>query len=138
MLSRRPKNIAALEQIGPDKILHGYFSGLIRGVEELEVDALCHLDAVLRYYPGLIIRAEHWEMIEDLLDVLAAKHVALEINTSGFPIRGEPFPQPRIIQSALRKNVRLIAGSDAHRPEHVAGYFDRLPEILQSILPEQK
>ncbi|MDH4317182.1 MAG: PHP domain-containing protein, partial [Desulfobulbaceae bacterium] len=138
MVSRRPENLSALEQIGPDKVLRDYFNGLIKGVEELDIDVLCHLDAVLRHYPGLTLRDEHWEMIEKLLDVLAANQVALEINTSGFPIKGEPFPQLRIIESALRKNVRLIAGSDAHKPDQVAGYFERLPEIFQTLLSKIK
>lgn len=138
MVSRRPENISALEQIGPDKVLQSYFSGLARGVEELEIDVLCHLDAVLRHYPGLTLRQEHWKMIEKLLEVLATNHVALEINTSGFPIRGEPFPQPRIIESALRKNIRLIAGSDAHKPEQIARYFERLPDIFHPLLAAMK
>ena len=133
MVSRRQENITALEQIGTDKVLRGYFNGLLRGVEELEVDVLCHLDAVLRHYSDLVLTEEHWEMIENLLGALATHGVALEINTSGFHIRGCPFPEARVIASALRNKVRLIAGSDAHKPSDVAGYFDRLPKFLEAI-----
>jgi len=59
------------------------------------------------------------------------KGAALEINTSGFTIRKEPYPCKKIIRSAIDSGIPLVAGSDAHRPEHVGRFFDRLPEWLQ-------
>ena len=59
--------------------------------------------------------------------------IALEINTSGFDYRGTPFPAAWIITLAVERGIPLSAGSDAHRPEDVGRYFDRLPAYLASL-----
>jgi histidinol phosphatase-like PHP family hydrolase len=37
---------------------------------------------------------------------------------------------------ALQKEIRLIAGSDAHRPEDVGRFFDKIPELLEQLTSE--
>jgi len=59
--------------------------------------------------------------------------MALEINTSGFSIRGNPFPLPAIIQMAIEREIPLQAGSDAHKPEDVGRDFHKLPALLQRL-----
>ena len=94
---------------------------------------LCHLDAALRHYPALRFDDSHRQQIIDLLDAVQERGVALEINTSGFDFRGTPFPAPWIITLALERGIPLSAGSDAHRPEDVGRYFDRLPAFLTGL-----
>ena len=55
--------------------------------------------------------------------------MALEVNASGCRMRGEPFPARDIIREAVRRNITLVAGSDAHRPTDV-GRFEMLAETL--------
>ncbi len=133
MVSRREENILALVNLGIDYVLTSYFEGLQQGIDELEIDVLCHLDAVLRHYPNLRFTNSHWQQLEHLLDTLAVKNISLEINTSGFAIRGEPFPSSKILEMAKRKGVRMSAGSDAHHPEQVGRYFNRLPSLIENI-----
>ena len=58
--------------------------------------------------------------------------IGLEINTSGFALRGEPFPRREIVRRALTMGIGLCAGSDAHRPDQVGRYFDRIPAWLKN------
>ena len=44
-------------------------------------------------------------------------------------MRGVPFPEPDIINRAIERGIRLLAGSDAHVPEHV-GRFEGYEKIL--------
>ena len=35
-----------------------------------------------------------------------------------------------LLQKAIEKNIKLCLGSDAHHPDDVGRYFDRIPELL--------
>ena len=133
LLSRNPISLKRLAAIGINLIVTGYFNALIEAIEIIDCDVLCHLDAVLRHYPGIEFNEDHRQQIELLLDGMQKKEVGLEINTSGFDYRGAPFPAPWIIKSAMERGIQLYAGSDAHQPEDVGRYFDQLPEYLKKI-----
>lgn len=133
LLSRRRESLDQLAAIGVDIVVTQYFDALLEAVDFIDCDVLCHLDAVLRHYPGIRFNTEHQQQIAALLDAMQAKGVALEINTSGFDYRGSPFPTPWIIAAAMERGIPLSAGSDAHRPEDVGRYFDRLPDYLVQV-----
>ncbi len=137
MVSRRRKNMIGLAALGLHRVLSGYFAGLIQAVQKIDGHVLCHIDAVMRHYPHLSFDKSHWRQVEQLLDLVAQKNMGLELNTSGFAIRGEPYPCQRIVTMAVRRNIPLIPGSDAHRPDQVGRYFDRLPEFLAPGSPAQ-
>jgi histidinol-phosphatase (PHP family) len=134
MVSGRRVNIERLAALGAENIAGEYFSGLILGLESLDCDALCHLDAVMRHYPGLRFNSTHMRQIDRILDLVKEKGMRLEINTSGFALRDEPYPGKTILRKAVDRQVPFLAGSDAHHPDQVARYFDRLPGLLASIV----
>ena len=133
LLSRNQESLKRLAAIGINQIVTEYFNALIEAIEIIDCDVLCHLDAVLRHYPGIGFSEDHRQQIELLLDGMRRKDVALEINTSGFDYRGAPFPAPWIIKSAMERGLQLYAGSDAHQPGDVGRYFDQLPEYLLAL-----
>ena len=130
MVSRRPASIALMEAIGVEKVAAAYFEGLTRALAVIPADVVCHLDAVLRHCPAFAFTGEHFARVREILALMREKDIALEVNTSGFALRGEPYPALTILQEARRMGIRLAAGSDAHRPADVGRYFDRLPGLL--------
>ncbi|MCB2181450.1 MAG: histidinol-phosphatase [Desulfobulbaceae bacterium] len=134
MVSRRQSNLDLMAQIGIRKVVTAYFSGLLGAMDCLPVDVLCHLDAVLRHYPGITFSAEDRMLITSILQKMADKNIALEINTSGYVHRDEPYPEKVIVKEALEKGVRLVAGADAHHPEQVGRYFNRLPGFVSELV----
>ncbi len=133
MVSRRRSNIDALVACGADRVVTAYFAGLIEALQTFDVQVLCHLDAVLRHYPELSFTRSHRVQIDRLLQLLKKKGISLEVNTSGFGLRNEPYPARAILKRAMELGIVLTAGSDAHRPEQVARYFDRLPAYLSDL-----
>jgi len=131
LVSRKKRNISAIEQVGGKQVLADYFATLTEAVQVLPGTVLCHLDAALRFHPEISINEEYAASIGQLLEAVKAKGMALEINTSGFAIRGTPFPAPFIIREAIALGIPLLPGSDAHRPEDVGRYFSSLPDYLQ-------
>lgn len=129
LLSRKGQNMEVFSRVGIDKVLERYFAGLLAAINDLPGTALCHLDAVLRHHPDLEFSPGHLEQIEAILAALGRRQMALEVNTSGFALRNEPFPSLAIIHQAVDLGLRLEAGSDAHRPQDVGRFFNRLTTL---------
>lgn len=139
LLSSKETNIKALQAAGPEEVFTGYLQTLHEAVQVLPGTVLCHFDAALRYVPGLCLTERHHRLINRLLDAVAAKKMAVEINASGYQLRGEPFPAITFIHQAAARGIPLVAGSDAHRPEDVAREFDRISALGRTLFaPENK
>jgi histidinol-phosphatase (PHP family) len=134
MVSRRQANIDALDRLGVENVIRLYYGGLLQAVKELPGQLLCHLDAVLRHHPSIHFTDEHIQLIDDLLDAVADKKMTVEVNTSGYRLKNKPFPSTHFLKKAIKRGIPLVAGSDAHRPEDVGRYFDRLPGLVKSIV----
>jgi len=133
MVSRRQSNIDALDRLGVDNVVSSYLKTLRQAVELLPGHVLCHFDAVLRHHPRIRFTTEHLALIGELLDVVAKKNMAIEINTSGYDIRNEPYPALPFLKEAARRAITLLPGSDAHRPADVGRYFERLPALVKNL-----
>lgn len=133
MVSRKQVNVDTLDQFGVDKVINTYYQNLLEAVENLPGQVLCHIDAVLRHHPEVSFTTEHYDRIDKLLAAVAKKNMALEVNTSGYKTRDEPYPSLTILKKAVNRKIPLMAGSDAHRPEDVGRFFDRLPELIRLI-----
>nr|WP_321466611.1 histidinol-phosphatase [uncultured Desulfobulbus sp.] len=136
LLSRKRHSLDRLTELGTDDVVATYLETLTTAVATVNCDVLCHLDAVLRHLPGIRFNESHQEQIRLLLDKVKERDVALEINTSGFDYRGSAFPAPWIITEALKREIPLQAGSDAHQPQDVGRHFEQLPEYLEPLRPE--
>jgi len=134
MVSRKQANIDALDRIGPENVLRQYYQGLRQAVEEIPGNVLCHLDAALRHHPTIHLTDELERLIDDLLDAVARKNMAVEINTSGFRLKDEPFPSRYFLKKVISRDIHLVAGSDAHQPGDVGRYFDRLPGLIKELV----
>jgi histidinol-phosphatase (PHP family) len=129
MFSSKESNIVLARQVGAETILDRYFSTLTEAVHSLPGTMLCHLDAALRYLPEISFTESHYASIDTLLQAVSAHGMAIEINSSGFAIRREQFPNRRILTMAQSYNIPFIFGSDAHKPEDVGRYFDLIATL---------
>lgn len=130
LVSRKEENIRAIADHGCDRTVLHYFKTLTEAVESLPGTVLCHLDAALRFQPDVAIDTAYIQPIRTLLAAVKKKGMALEINCSGFRIRGEAFPARFIVEEAIKLKIPLLPGSDAHRPEDVGRDFELLPDFL--------
>ncbi|MGV1099243.1 histidinol-phosphatase [Thiovibrio sp. JS02] len=126
VVSRKPYNLEALAAHGIEKVISGYFSALLEAITLLPGTVLCHLDAVLRHHPDTRFSEAHHDKIREVLRAMREKGMALEVNTSGFSLRGAPYPAGWIVEDAERLGIPLLAGSDAHKPSDVGRFFAQL------------
>lgn len=130
MLSRKTENMAEFSRLGVKTLVSAYLEGLRVALGQLPTTVLCHLDAALRHHPEILFDHDHQQQMVAILHELTRRDIALEINTSGFDHRKLAYPPPWLVREALQLGVKLVAGSDAHRPQDVGRYFDRLPMYL--------
>jgi histidinol-phosphatase (PHP family) len=133
LVSSQQQNIEALARLGVDTVLDHYFHCLREAVRQLPGTVLCHFDAVLRHHPAAIDFSKFSGPIERLLDAVAQKNMAVEVNTSGYKIRGEVFPAQSLLPEVVKRGIPLTAGSDAHRPQDVGRYFERLGGLISPL-----
>jgi histidinol-phosphatase (PHP family) len=133
LLSQRLDHIQLLKEAGSEKVLDTYLTNLIQACQCIPCDKLCHLDAALRHLPLPPFTSHQQHLIRNLLHLLQEKNIALEVNTSGYPLRSRPYPNHEIIQQALALKIPLILGSDAHHPQQVGRFFSQVQEELSPI-----
>jgi len=130
LLSRKQKNIDRARKFGIDTLLSLYYDTLLEAVEQIPADVLCHMDAPLRYAGPLRLTDSHLQQVKRLLAAMKNKGMAMEINTSGIPIRNEPFPTKALVKMALDHGIPLVAGSDSHKPEDIGRHFEQLENYI--------
>ena len=92
-------------------------------------DILCHFDLIKKFNRRASISFD--KKIDDILSVVKAKNLGVEINTSGYDHKvKEPYPSQDIIDACIEKEIRLTLASDAHHPEEVGRHFDRAIPLL--------
>ncbi len=129
LLSRKKVNREAIAKVGCEYIFSNYLNTLAEAVNTLPGTVLCHLDAALRHQPGCVLDEHYIEQIRELLRAVKLKGMAMEINTAGFGKRGTPYPALFIIEEAVKMNIPLLPGSDAHRPQDVGRDFNKLDDM---------
>jgi histidinol-phosphatase (PHP family) len=101
-----------------------YFDHLAQAAESKLYDTLAHPDLVKNEAPDEWRFARIQPFIERALDRIAATGVAMELNTSGLN-KALPEMNPGRAMLALMqaRNIPVVIGADAHRPERVGDRF---------------
>ena len=110
--------------IGSSHVVHGF-------------DVYGHIDYVVRYGPTKnknYTYEKYKDVIDAILTLLIAKGKGIEINTGGFKYGlGHPNPTEEIIARYRELGGEIITvGADAHKPEHIAFDFEKVPDILKA------
>lgn len=115
-----------------------YFEEVLRLVESGIFDGLGHLDLCKRYghqHYGPLDSGCFEPILRWILEGVLRQEMVLEVNTSGFrQDPREPYPSTGVCRCYLELGGRrLVLGSDAHRPEHVAFRFEEMQERLDYV-----
>ena len=131
-----------------------YFEHLVRIVQWGKFQSLAHMTYPMRYFPkGRIHRdPASFEVVGDLFSAMAARGIALEINTSGLRKgMGQTMPDASLVALFRRAGGKFVTfGSDSHIPcdvgadletaaqvarsagfSHVAAFFGKEPQLFE-------
>jgi len=121
----------ALKKYGTEKIILEYINKLVKLVDTEYFDVIAHFDnhRVL-FRPNTPHYSQNtWQKLLDLLDKIKKKGMAIEINTSGtLKGIGSQFPSDEIVKEIILREIPLLLGSDAHRPEKIGYMFEEFIE----------
>lgn len=127
------------DKYGPVEGMRRYFETSYENLKCFNrFQSVGHLDYASRYIKDPDWKfhyADYGDILDKILTWIIDNGKALEINTSGLKA-GLPWPNPHMeILQQYRSfgGRRITIGSDAHRPEHMAYDYYRLPEILAQI-----
>ena len=102
-----------------------------------DFDVLGHLTYISKCRahpaPRPVPFAEHREIIDEILRLLAQKGKGMEMNTSGVDRCGDFLPREEFFRRFKELGGEIVTiGSDAHIPEHIGFRFEEAQELLRS------
>lgn len=115
-----------------------YFTSILENIQAFsDFDVYGHIDYVVRYGPNRNAQysyAAYADIIDEILRLLIQKGRGIEINTGGFKYGlGHPNPTEEILSRYRELGGEIITiGADAHKPEHIAYDFAKVPDILKA------
>ena len=112
------------------------YADYLRRVREMAatglIDCLSHLDLIKIH--GHRPRAEVGAIVNETLDFIRARNLAIELSTAGWrkPVN-ELYPSDRIIELAIEKGIRFTIASDAHSHAQLGSNYPRLAEKMAAF-----
>jgi len=112
------------------------YSDYFRRVREMAVsglvDCLAHLDLVKIH--GHRPRAPVTELVDETLEVIRTRKLAIELSTAGWrkPVN-ELYPSDEIITLAIQKEIPFTIASDAHSWAQLGENYERLAEKMIAL-----
>ena len=112
------------------------YADYLRRVREMAatglIDCLAHLDLIKihGHRPG----AEIGAIVNETLDFIRARNLAIELSTAGWrkPVN-ELYPSDRIVELAIEKGIPFTIASDAHSHAQLGDNYPRLAEKMAAF-----
>ena len=132
MFDSVPAGATQFEGRNIDNLYADYFRRVRNIAATGLVDCLSHLDLIKIH--GHRPNAEIGEIVNETLDFIRSRDLAIELSTAGWrkPVN-ELYPADRIIELAVEKGIPFTTASDAHSHAQLGENFGRLAEKM-SIL----
>src|SRR5881227_2003039 len=115
-----------------DELYADYFRRVREMAASGLIDCLAHLDLVKIH--GHRPRAPVTKLIEETLDLIRARNLALELSTAGWrkPVN-ELYPSDEIITLAIEKKIPFTIASDAHSWAQLGESYERLAQKMSAF-----
>jgi len=127
-----PEFIGEYKNKDIDKIWQDYFDTITALAKSGLFDIVGHIDLikVFKFLPKKEIKLIAHEAIKEIKKA----DMTVELNMAGYkkPIK-ELYPSTDILELIQEHDIPITFGSDAHTPEEVCKYEDRLKDVLKSF-----
>jgi histidinol-phosphatase (PHP family) len=115
-----------------DEVYSDYFRRVREMATSGLVDCLAHLDLVKIH--GHRPRASVTELVEETLELIRARNLAIELSTAGWrKLVNELYPSDEIITLAIEKKIPFTIASDAHSWAQLGENYERLAQKITSF-----
>jgi len=118
-----PNYIKTWESVDVKGVWIEYFKLIRQLIDSDLFDVISHFDLPKKFGHRLKDR-DAKELVQPVLDQIAKKGMAFEINTSGWRREvAEAYPSPLILSLAAEREIPITFGSDAHTPDEIGFHF---------------
>jgi histidinol-phosphatase (PHP family) len=132
MFDSVPNGATQFEGRDVDALYADYFRGVREVAATGLIDCLAHLDLIKIHGHRPI--AEIGDIVNETLDFIHARNLAIELSTAGWrkPV-SELYPSDRIIELAMEKGIPFTIASDAHSHAQLGDNFPRLAQKMATF-----
>ncbi len=132
MFDSVPNGASQFEGRDVDAIYNDYFRRVRDMAATGLVDCLAHIDLIKIH--GHRPSAEIGSIVNETLDFIRARNLAIELSTAGWrkPVN-ELYPGDRIIELAMAKGIPFTIASDAHSYAQLGNDFPRLAQKMATL-----
>ena len=127
-----PEFIGQYEHEDIDMIWQKYFALIEKMAQSGFFDIVGHIDLikVFKFMP----KQDIVEIAMPALRAIKEANMVLEINVAGYrkPC-AEPYPSPSLLKAAFELGIPITFGSDAHKPEQVGLFREKVERLAKSI-----
>lgn len=127
-----PEFIGRYEHEDIDLIWQKYFDALEEMANSGLFDIVGHLDLikVFKFMPKRSIL----EIAKNAMVAIKKADMVLELNVAGYrkPV-AEPYPSLELLKMAYSLEIPITFASDAHKPEQVGMYSDKIEKMAKSV-----
>ena len=115
---------------------HRYFESILDNVRsDADFDVYGHIDYVVRYGPNKNTEysyKKYSDVIDEIFRQLISRGKGIELNPAGLKYGlGHPHPTEAALKRYRELGGEILTlGSDAHKPEHIAYDFKKVPQLL--------
>jgi len=114
-----------------EEVYRDYFALIENACRSGLFDIIAHVDVVKKFGHRVADDVAH-DFYRHIAKVFQETNMCLELNTAGWDNKAnELYPALELLRECVKKGVGVTAGSDAHAPNQVGRYFDRLEKILK-------
>jgi len=115
----------------PLQVQRNYFRLLAEAAETGLFDSLAHPDLIKNEMADDWFSEEIMDYIKTCLDRIAVTGIAMELNTSGVnKVIRQMNPFPEMLSAMCEREIPVVIGADAHRPERVADGYEEALDLL--------
>ena len=113
-----------------------YFESILENLAVFDdFDVYGHIDYVVRYGPNKNTEysyKKYSDVIDEIFRQLISRGKGIELNTAGLKYGlGHPHPTEAALKRYRELGGEILTlGSDAHKPEHIAYDFKKVPQLL--------
>jgi histidinol-phosphatase (PHP family) len=132
MFDSVPDGAAQFEGRDVDSIYADYFRRVRDVAATGLVDCLAHIDLVKIH--GHRPNAEIGAIVNETLDFIRARNLAIELSTAGWrkPVN-ELYPSDRVVELAIEKGISFTTASDAHSHAQLGENFSSLAQKMATF-----
>jgi histidinol-phosphatase (PHP family) len=127
-----PADISKWKDRDPFEVWSVYFQRLAEAAESGLFEIIAHADLPKKFkiYPA----QDCAPLFDTFLDRAAKTAVAIELNTAGLRKDcREIYPSRAFLERAVRRNIPITFGSDAHAPDEVGSDFAAAVDLARSV-----